>query len=72
MVNALVSGVTVIVFENRHGDLSSNPGSGCCISHRASTVRYEYNYSPSSEGEIVGQTRIFNLAMVTDLGERKL
>ena len=40
-----------------------------CISHRE---RYESNYSPSSYGSIVGQTRFFCLGEATSLGEGKL
>ena len=41
-----------------------------CISH--STNRYESKYSPSSYGQIVGQTRFFSLGEATSLGEGKL
>ena len=34
--------------------------------------RYEYIYSLSSYGQIVGLARLFNLGMVTGLGEEKL
>ena len=34
--------------------------------------KYETNYSPSSYGQIVGQTEHFNFGMETNLGEGKL
>ena len=34
--------------------------------------KYESNYSPSSYGQIVGQTGIFDLGEATSLGEGKL
>ena len=38
----------------------------------SSVQRYESYYSPSSYGQIVGQTELFNLVVATGLGEAKV
>ena len=45
-----------------------------CISHSTNTFGKDMNpnYSLSSNGQIVGQTELFNFGMATSLGERKL
>ena len=45
-----------------------------CISHSTNTLgkRYDSNYSTSSYGYTVGQTRFFSLGEATSLGEGKL
>ena len=55
-----------IIDGNGHDDTSSNPGRSCL------PFTYKSNYSPFSYGQIVEQTRFFDLVMATGLGERKL
>ena len=45
-----------------------------CISRSANTFGegMKSTYSPSSKGQIVGQTELLNLDMTTSLGEGKL
>ena len=45
---------------------------GICLPHiHTLREKYAYNYSPSSYGQIVGPTELFNLNMATILGEGK-
>ena len=63
-------GVMDIIITNGHGELSSNP---VYISHNTNNLWKSMNSTilPPALG-IVGQTELFNLAMATSLGERKL
>ena len=52
-INGGAYDVMIIIIKNGHGDTSSNPRQGYCISH-STWEKYESNYSPSSNGLIVG------------------
>ena len=72
--NGGARGVMVIGVGNGHGDTSSKPGRSWLhfIWHLYPWEWYESNYSPSSYGQIVGQTDSFSLGEATSLGEGKL
>ena len=65
------NGVMVIVVENGHDDPSSSP-ERAFVHFTFIWERYASNYSPSSYGQIEGQTGLFSLGMGTGFGEGKL